>query len=142
MSARDSTDTVEPTMTVVVVSYNTRAMTLECLASLYAQTRAAFEVIVVDNASTDGSAAAIAEAFPQVRLLAERTNHGFAPAHDLAVPLARGRWILLLNPDTVILDGAVDRLLAFAEATPGAMIWGGRTLYADRSLNPIPAGGA
>lgn len=123
-------------MTVVVISYNTRDMTLECLASLYAQTQAPIEVIVVDNASTDGSAEAIAQAFPQVRLLAETRNHGFAPAHELALPLARGRWLLLLNPDTVVLDGAIDHLLAFAQRTPQAMIWGGRTLYPDRSLNP------
>ena len=125
-----------PVLSIIVISYNTREMTLACLASVQIETRTPFELIVVDNASTDGSAEAIADQFPDVRLLAESTNHGFAPAHDLAVPLARGRWILLLNPDTVVLNGALDKLLAFAEVRPEAGIWGGRTVYGDGSLNP------
>ncbi len=125
-----------PELSVIVVSYNTRQMTLECLASLYAQTQARIEVVVVDNASDDGSAEAIAEAFPQAVLIAETVNHGFAAAHSIALPHCRSDWLLLLNPDTVVLDGAIDRLLAFRDARPGAGIWGGRTLYADGRLNP------
>ena len=131
----------DPALTVIVVSYNTRAMTLECLASLRAETRADFETIVVDNASTDGSAEAIAEEFPEMDLLAETANHGFAGANNLAARRARGEYLLLLNPDTVVLDGAVDRLLAFARANPRALIWGGRTLYGDGSLNPASCWG-
>lgn len=132
-------DTVRPTapeLAVVVISYNTREMTLACLDSVYAQTETPMEVIVVDNASTDGSPAAIAEAFPQVRLIAEDVNHGFGPAHNVALAHATAPWILLLNPDTVVLDGALDKLLAFAKRTPEAGIWGGRTLYGDGTLNP------
>ena len=134
------TDTA-PVLSIIVISYNTREMTLACLASVLAETRTPFELIVVDNASTDGSAEAIAESFPDVRLLAESTNHGFAPAHELALPLARAPWVLLLNPDTVVLDGALDKLLAFAEARPEAGIWGGRTVYADGNLNPYSCWG-
>ena len=124
-----------PELSIIVVSYNTRDMTLECLASVYEQTTTPFEIIVVDNDSSDGSAAAIAEQFPDVHLLAETTNHGFAPAHNVAMPHCRGDWILLLNPDTVVLDGALDKLLAFAKRKPEAKIWGGRTLFGDGSLN-------
>ena len=124
-----------PILSIVVISYNTREMTLACLASVYAQTETPFEVIVVENASSDGSAEAIAKAFPQVRLVAETTNHGFAPAHDIAVPMVRAPWLLLLNPDTVVLDRALDKLLAFAQRRPDAEIWGGRTVYADGRLN-------
>ena len=123
-------------VSIIVINWNTRDMTLACLRSLYAQThRTDFEVLLVDNGSHDGSAAAIAEEFPLVRLLAETTNHGFAVANNLAIEQARGRRLLLLNSDTVVLDGAVDRLLAFAESRPAARIWGGRTLFGDRSLN-------
>lgn len=125
-----------PEFSIIIISYNTREMTLACLASVYEQTQAPFEVIVIDNASTDGSAEAIADAFPQVRLVAEDVNHGFAPAHDVAVPLCRAPWLLLLNPDTVVLDGALDKLLAFAKRVPEAGIWGGRTVFGDGSLNP------
>ena len=74
-------------------------------------------------------------------LLAETANHGFAGANNLAARRARGEYLLLLNPDTLVLDGAVDRLLAFARANPRAGIWGGRTLYGDRSLNPASCWG-
>ena len=125
-----------PEVSVIIVSYNTREMTLACLASVYAQTTGDFEVVVVDNASSDGSAEVIRARFPQVTLLAESVNHGFAAAHHVAVPQCRAPWLLLLNPDTVVLDGALDRLMAFRRARPGAGIWGGRTVFADGSLNP------
>jgi GT2 family glycosyltransferase len=124
-----------PQLSIIIISYNTRDMTLACLASVYDQTTCDFEVIVVDNASTDGSAEAIRNNFPQVTLLAEPMNHGFAAAHDIAVSRCCAPWLLLLNPDTVVLDGALDRLLAFSRRRPGAGIWGGRTVYADGSLN-------
>lgn len=130
-----------PLLSIIVISYNTRQMTLDCLASVYDQTDLAFELIVVDNASTDGSAAAIADAFPDAHLIAEDTNHGFAPAHDIALPHATAPWLLLLNPDTVVLDHAIDRLFAFAETHPEAGIWGGRTLYKDGTLNPYSVWG-
>lgn len=125
-----------PELSIVVISYNTRAMTLACIASIYEETKTPFELIVVDNASQDGSAEAIAEQFPQATLIAEKTNHGFAPAHDIALQHASAPWLLLLNPDTVVLNGALDALLEFAKATPDAGIWGGRTLLEDGTLNP------
>jgi GT2 family glycosyltransferase len=125
-----------PEFSVIIISYNTRDMTLACLSSIYAQTQGDFEVVVVDNASTDGSAEAIRAQFPQVRLIAESVNHGFAAAHHVAVPQCRAPWLLLLNPDTVVLDGALDKLMAFRRARPEAGIWGGRTLFADGTLNP------
>ncbi|MEP6394151.1 MAG: glycosyltransferase family 2 protein, partial [Alteripontixanthobacter sp.] len=125
-----------PDLSVLIVNWNTREMTLECLRSLYAETReTSFETILVDNGSQDGSAEAIAAEFPQVRLLAEADNHGFAKANNMAAQIARGRYVLLLNSDTVVLDGAIDRLMAFAKRTPDAKVWGGRTVFADRSLN-------
>ncbi len=133
--------TARPALTIIVVSYNTREMTLDCLRSVRDQTRTAHEVIVVDNASTDGSAEAIAKTFPEVRLMAETENRGFARANNLGAAHARGEYILLLNPDTVVIDGAVDRLLAFARTRPEAGIWGGRTVYADGTLNPTSCWG-
>ena len=126
----------DPTLTIIVVSYNTRAMTLDCLRSVRDRTQTPHEVIVVDNASSDGSAEAIAAEFPRMRLMPEMENHGFAKANNLAAEHARGEYLLLLNPDTLVLGNAVDRLLAFARANPAAQIWGGRTLNADRTLNP------
>lgn len=132
-----------PDLSVIIVNWNTRDMTLACIASLYDQThRTPFELIVVDNGSVDGSADAIGTAWPQIRLLAEQSNHGFAKANNLASELAQGRYLLLLNSDTVILDGAVDRLMDFARRRPDARIWGGRTVFRDGRLNPGSAWGA
>lgn len=125
-----------PRVSILVISYNTRELTLDCLRSVQVETTVPHEVIVVDNVSSDGSAAAIAAAFPGLTLLAESENHGFAKGNNIAASRARGEYILLLNPDTVVLDHAIDHLVAFAEQNPEARIWGGRTRFADGSLNP------
>ncbi len=128
---------IPPRLSIIVVSYNTRELTLEALRSAIRETRnTPFELLVVDNHSSDGSAEAIAQAFPQARLFALQENLGFAAANNLAAASARGERLLLLNPDTVTLDAAIDRLMAFADAHPEAQIWGGRTLFGDRRLNP------
>ncbi len=126
-----------PELSILVVSYNTRAMTLACLDFIVAETKETrFEIIVVDNASTDGSAEAIAAHPSMPRLKASKINHGFAGGNNIAAKQARGDFILLLNPDTLVTDGAIDRLMAFARRAPEAQIWGGRTLFADGRLNP------
>src|SRR5216684_4319228 len=101
-------------VSVIVVSYNTREMTAEAIRSLLEQCSGlSIEVLVVDNASSDGSAGMIRDQFPQVTLTALTENIGFARANNLAAKRARGDYILLLNPDTVVLDRAVERLVAF-----------------------------
>lgn len=127
-----------PTVTIIVVSYNTREMTLACLRSVFEQTtRMPFELIVVDNQSEDGSADAIeAEFGGRVRLIRAGTNLGFAAANNLAAEDARGEYLLLLNPDTVVLDRGIERLLAFAQDNPAAGIYGGRTLTPEKELDP------
>lgn len=124
-------------LSVLIVSFNTKLLTLDCIRSLYAETcDISFEVIVVDNGSSDGSAQAIANAFPQIRLIALAHNLGFGPANNLAAREASGKYLLLLNSDTVVLDKAIGRLVAFAEESQNALIWGGRTVFPDGSLNP------
>lgn len=125
-----------------MISYNTREITLAALESFYAHApQLDYEVIVVDNDSHDGSAEAIAARFPQARLIQPGENLGFAAANNHAAQFARGRRLLLLNPDTVHLDDATGALWRFAEQTPEGGIWGGRTLFADRSLNPTSCWG-
>jgi GT2 family glycosyltransferase len=124
-------------ISIIIVNYKTKDLTLDCLKSVYTECRQEdFEIILVDNNSNDGSAEAFHEQFPAIRFLLLDDNIGFARANNLATHYARGEYILLLNPDTVVLDNAIFRLLAFAKATPGAGIWGGRTVFGDRSLNP------
>lgn len=129
-------------VSIIIVSYNTRALTLEAIRSaLRETTRVRAEVIVVDNASGDSSADAVAQEFPGVRLLRLGENIGFGPANNVAARGATGDYILLLNPDTVTLDHAIDTLVEFARAHPRHRVYGGRTLFPDRSLNRASAWG-
>lgn len=123
-------------VSVLMVNWNTRDITLSSLRSLYEQSHlCSIETILVDNHSSDGSVDAIALSFPQVNLVRESINHGFAKGNNIGSRYADGEFLLLLNTDTIVLDSAVDKLLAFARRTPEAGIWGGRTLFADGSLN-------
>jgi len=125
-----------PPLTVIIVSYNTRDLTLAALRTLHATTKAtAFHTVVLDNASQDGSADAVAQAFPQVELIRSAENLGFARANNMVAKAARTDWLLLLNPDTECHAGAVDTLMAFARANPQAGIYGGRTVFPDGRLN-------
>lgn len=130
----NSTGQIE--VSILIVSHNTRDMTMACLDSILQQTRSIrFEVIAVDNASTDGSPEAIGNHPIRPRLFALKDNLGFGRANNLAASYARGRYLLLLNPDTVVLERAIDRLHQFAGMKPEALIWGGRTRFGDGRLN-------
>ncbi|WP_238547908.1 glycosyltransferase family 2 protein [Meridianimarinicoccus roseus] len=123
-------------LTVIIVSYNTRALTLKCLETLYANTHdTRFHAIVLDNASEDGTPEAVARAFPQVELIESTENLGFAQGNNVAATRATTDWLLLLNPDTEVHDGAIDALLKFSQAHPEAGITGGRTVFPDGRLN-------
>ncbi len=129
-------------VSILIISYNTRDMTLACIQSVIDQTKkVSYEVLIVDNASKDGSADAIAakypaDQFPQIKLIIPEHNLGFAGGNNLAGEQAVGDYILLLNPDTLILDGAVDQVVHFAKQKPKAGIVGGRTFFGDMRLNP------
>jgi N-acetylglucosaminyl-diphospho-decaprenol L-rhamnosyltransferase len=132
--------TSNPTVSVIIVSYNTRDMTCACIESVltYGQ-NVDQEVIVLDNVSSDGSADAISSRFPQVELIRSNENHGFGKGNNVAAKQAKGDYLLLLNPDTLLLDNAIEKLLAFAKRRPEAKMWGGRTLRGDRTLDPQSA---
>ncbi len=99
----------EPTVSIVIVSWNTRDILLDCLRSIEEETTVSHEVIVVDNASHDGTVEAVRSAFPNTRLIANEENRGFAAANNQGAEITTGEFLLLLNPDTVVLDHAVDR---------------------------------
>lgn len=104
-------------LSIVIVSWNTRRLLADCLASLPAACAAlSTEIIVVDNASSDGSDAMVAADFPAVRLIRSGGNLGFSRGNNLALKQTTGRWVLLLNPDTVCAPGSLARLVAFAAA--------------------------
>jgi len=124
-------------LSIIIVSFNCRELTLGCIRSIEETANTIdLEIIIVDNGSVDGSANAISNDFPQVKLIAQKENIGFGPACNAGVTIARGEYLLLLNPDTIVLPNSIQNLLEFAKKYPGAGIWGGRTLSPDGSLNP------
>lgn len=133
-NSQDQAADQTPELSIIIVSWNTRDMTLEAISSAIEQTtKTSYEMIVLDNASDDDSADAIEEAFPDLDLFMRETeNHGFAKANNIAAKHARGKYILLLNPDTITLDGAIDKVVDLAHRTPEAKIWGGAMLYGDK----------
>ena len=114
------------------MSFNTSDLLRQCLASLGNGCEGlSVAVVVVDNASSDGSADMVASEFPQVRLLRNQQNIGFAAANNQALRLAESRYVVLLNPDTVVRPQALAKLVHFMDATPAAGYCGPRLLNDD-----------
>jgi len=122
----------EPRVDVVVVSYETRETLLECLAALVAEPTAS--VVVIDNASRDGTAAAVRERFPSVRLVANAENVGFARACNQGARESRARYLLFLNPDATLAPGSLGALAAILEARPRVGVVGPRTRSANGDI--------
>jgi N-acetylglucosaminyl-diphospho-decaprenol L-rhamnosyltransferase len=120
-------------VTVVIVSYNTMALLRDCLASLR-NCILPLHTIVVDNASHDGSPAMVAAEFPEVELLALDQNVGFAAGNNIALSRPLCPLVLLLNPDTVVLPGAIEAMVAFLAAHPRVGMVGPRLRNPDGSL--------
>ena len=128
-----------PDVSVLIVSWNTCRLTLGCLASLgEAAGSLRWDAWVVDNASTDGSVEAIRASFPGVRVIARHSNIGFAAANNQAIVASQGRYVLLLNSDTVMAPGALETLVRFAEIHPRSGVVGAMLLNADGSFQAGP----
>ncbi len=112
-------------LSILIVSFNTKALLEQCLQSIRRHLPSeSYEVFVVDNGSTDGSPALVAERFPEVRLIANSDNRGFAAANNQALPLAKGEVILFLNSDTCLLPDSLGPLLTRLEGQHGVGIVG------------------
>ncbi|MHC4118066.1 MAG: glycosyltransferase family 2 protein [Planctomycetota bacterium] len=124
-------------VSVIIVNWNTKEILRDCLASVYEQAGDVdCEVIVVDNASTDGSVEMVKNDFERAVLIENAENRGFATANNQGIAVAKGRYVLLLNSDTVVLDGAIAKTVDFADAHPKAGVVGCRVLNPDRTLQP------
>ncbi len=124
-------------VSVVIVSYNTSDLLNNCLSSIEAWLEAnshTGEVIVVDNASTDGTSGMIQRRFPDVTLIENRHNAGFAAANNQGIRAASGRHICLLNPDTTVLGDAFGQLADYLDDNPGVGLVGPRLMYPDGSV--------
>jgi GT2 family glycosyltransferase len=103
-------------LTIIIVSFNTRDVLLDCLTSVYAQTEGiSFEVIVVDNASSDDTSDAVSEKFPNVCLIRNDVNKGFSSANNQGIYGSAGKWISLLNPDTRLIENSFQKICGYMQ---------------------------
>lgn len=122
-------------LSVIVLNWNTCTLLEKALRSVLCQTGDfQLEVLVVDNASEDGSREMIRAQFPQVQLIVNSTNIGFGAGNNAALPHASGRYLLFLNSDTVVTDSALYGMVRFADASPDIGVVGPKLLNADSSL--------
>lgn len=121
-------------LSVIIVTWNCRQYALDCLASIEkggARRRIHIEILLVDNDSTDGTVEAVRKAFPSVHVTANRTNAGFATANNQAIRESKGRYVLLLNPDTLVNTDALDTMTAYLDANGSVAAIGPTVLNGD-----------
>ncbi len=123
-----------PDLSVVIVSWNTRELLANCLESLARDGLERAEIFVVDNASTDGTAEMVRKRFRETNFIANSENVGFAAANNQALRLCRGKYILLLNPDTIVQRGAIQALVGFLDTHPSVAVAAPCLLNSNGSL--------
>jgi len=134
----------QPDCTLVIINWNTQALLAQCLASIaIGANTVSTEVFVVDNGSSDGSAAMVRTDFPAAHLIANTHNRGFSYANNQAVVLAQGRYILFLNSDATLSSGCLDNMVAFMDQHPNVGLAGPQLQHADgtfqNSVASIPS---
>lgn len=126
---------MKPKLSIIIVNFNAEKFLVECLDSICAQTKQiSFDIWVVDNNSIDASVPMVQQNFPQVNLIENKENIGFAKANNQAIARCTGDYILLLNPDTLILQNAIGNVVDFMDANPTVGICGCKVLNEDRTL--------
>lgn len=131
-------------LSIVIVTWNVRELLFACLTSLRQNVQTSrwsnVETLVVDNASTDGSADMVAAEFPEARLIRNAANVGFAAGNNIGIAASTGRYVLLLNSDTLVPPGTLDALVAFMDAHPQAGACSPRLLRRDGTPQPYAFG--
>jgi N-acetylglucosaminyl-diphospho-decaprenol L-rhamnosyltransferase len=123
-----------PAVSVVVVGHQSRDLVLRCLGALAEHAGMPYEAIVVDDASGDGTPEAVRKAFPETNVLAKRRNEGLAAGRNTALPLIRGRLVLMLDSDTRVRPGALEAMADVLDRNPGVGLVGPKLIYPDGSV--------
>lgn len=121
----------KPLVSVIIVNWNTQDLLKGCLRSVIAGTKISMEIIVVDNGSTDGSLKMVRRDFPKVLVVVTGKNLGMGTGNNRGLKKARGRYLMVLNTDTIVPHGAVDRLVTWMEDHPSVGVVGPQLRYAD-----------
>ena len=122
-------------LSVIIVNWNTKKLLEDCLASIFKFTKNLdFEVIVVDNSSSDGSQKMVQNKFPKVKLIQNKDNLGFAKANNIGIKLAIGKYILLLNSDTYLIENSLQKLVEFAVKQENLGVLAPQLLNSDETI--------
>ena len=134
-SRSESLKSTAPDMSIVLVCWNNKDYLEPCLNSLYdGQLRSSFDVVVVDNGSTDGSQEMLCDRFPDVQIVQNDHNVGLGKASNQGIEVTKGRYVLLLNNDTLIDGSSLDAMVDFLDEHPNTGAVGGRLLNSDGSF--------
>lgn len=128
-------------VSIIIVNWNTKDFLKNCVQSIQHETSVSHEIIIIDNCSSDGSIEMLRRNFRELTVIANRENKGFAGANNQGIKIAKGRYVLLLNPDTIILEGAIDKMISWISDKSdvgclGCQVWENttdiqRTCFAD-----------
>ena len=123
-------------LSIIIVNYNTKQLTLDCIASVYASsTTYSYEIILVDNHSSDATVEAVEQQFPNVKIIRNLTNTGFAKANNQGMQIASGRYILLLNSDTIVQPDTFQTMLRYMDEHPETGASGCKVILPGGSLD-------
>ena len=124
-------------VSVIIVSFNTKDLTLQCIKSVIDSSKQLnYEIIIIDNGSSDGTVVELTKLTKLVKLVKNRGNLGFARANNQGIKIAKGKYVLLLNSDTEVKNGAIKKLIDFAESAADAGVVGAKLLNPDGSIQP------
>lgn len=127
---------LNPELSIIIVSWNVSKLLEHCLLSIRKNVNLGYEVIIVDNNSSDNTVEMVRRKFPEFSLIANSKNIGFAAANNQALAQARGKWLLILNPDTILFKDTVEKSLLYLKKNPEVGVLGGKILNPDLSLQP------
>jgi len=126
-----------PILSILIINYNTKKLTLECLESIYAFDTQQVEVLLLDNNSSDGSVSAIRKHFPKVRMFSKKQNLGFSKGNNFLLQQAKGSYILFLNSDIKVLDNGIQKLLSCYQLNEKHVAFmGGKLFNVNMSSQP------
>lgn len=124
-------------ISIIIVSYNTKDITLRCIRSIYHYTeKTSIEIIVIDNASRDGSVDAIRREFKEVLIIENKDNLGFSKANNIGIKQAKGEYICLVNSDIELIENTFDMMYEFMEKNPSIGVAGPKTVNKDQRISP------
>ncbi len=124
-------------LSIIILNYKSRELVKQCVKTIgLLAPKVSYEIIVVDNASDDGVGAMLAERFPDVRFLQSPTNTGFAAGNNLGIRAAKGRYVVIMNPDITVLPGALEEMVSYMDTHPDVGVMGPKLIHPDGSLDP------